>query len=92
MVRWRDEIGERRAQGGRGIPLAPTLTAVIAFYLAGILLNGDALYKNAERMPYGRVRQTSLRVTAPLRWASRASRLYLVREWIETVWNKESPT
>ena len=90
MATWRDDIGTRRARAGQGNSLARTLAAVVVFYLAAVLLNGDALHKNAEQLPFGRVRQASLQLTAPLRWISRASRLYLVREWIETVWHKEN--
>jgi len=89
MVQRIDEIGERRARSGQGIRLSRTILAVALFFLVSLLLNGEALHRNADQMPYGPVRQISLRLTAPLRAVSRASRLPLLRAWIETTWNKE---
>jgi hypothetical protein len=89
MVRWRDEIGERRLHAGRGGSLSKTALGVAVFYLISLLLNGDALYRNAEQMPYGHVRDISLRLTQPLRFVSRTTGLYRIREWIEQTWNKE---
>ncbi len=92
MARWRDEIGERRAKAGQGLPLARVCAGVVAFYLLAILLNGDAVYQNAEKLPFGPGREASLRLALPLKWISRTSGFYKVREWIEHVWHKENPT
>lgn len=90
MVRWRDEIGERRLHAGRGAGLSKTALGVAVFYLLCIVLNGDALYRNAEQMPYGRVRTISMRLTQPLRFVSKTTGLCRIRDWIEKNWNKES--
>ena len=89
MVRWRDEIGERRLKADRGIPLAQASLGVLVFFLISLLLNGESLHRNAEEMPYGAPREISLRLTAPLRWISRATGSARIREWIEQFRNKE---
>jgi hypothetical protein len=91
MVRWRDEIGERRAKAGNGIGLGPTLAGVAVFFLASILFNGESLWNNARSMPYGRIRDISLRLTLPLQQLSRGTGLNRFRQWIENTWNKENP-
>ncbi len=92
MVRWRDEIGERRLHGGRGSSLAKTAAGAAVFYLLCLFLNGEALYRNADQMPYGRVRDISLRLTQPLRFLSRTTGLYRVRDRIEQTLNKDRPS
>jgi hypothetical protein len=89
MVRWRDEIGERRSKAGRGISLSRVCIGLAVFYLVAILLDGDALYRNAEQMPFGPSRTVSLRLSQPLKWISRATGLFRFREWIEQRWNKD---
>ena len=60
MARWRDEIGERRAQAGQGTPLGPALLGFTAFAILALLLNGEALHRNAQLMPFPRPVQVRL--------------------------------
>jgi hypothetical protein len=88
-MRWIDEVGERRLKAGRGIPLRQAAIGVAVFYAACLLLNGEALYRNAEQLTFGAPREIVVRLAAPLRWISRTTGLYRIRELIEQAWNKE---
>lgn len=50
----------------RGKPQREVIKAMAVFYLFALLMNADALYRNAERMPYGNAHNVAVSMTRPV--------------------------
>lgn len=79
------DVGERRALAQLGVSLRAGFVAVLAFYLAGALLNGRHIYEEISRRQYGAARHFWLELAAPLCKATTALRLDRVRSSIESL-------
>ena len=66
-----------------------TTVALLAFYLLALLFNGEALYREAERLPYGEHRDFCVALAKPLATISQITRLGWPRAWLEKRIDKE---
>jgi hypothetical protein len=73
-IRARLELGLSRRRTHRG---------VVLFYTLALLLNGGALERTVERLPYGAARRFWLSIVSPVATLSRATNLDAPRQWIE---------
>lgn len=46
------------------------MMALAVFYVVALLMNGEALLRNAKLMPYGRYRDTMVVLVQPFAWLS----------------------
>ena len=51
--------------------LRKTAVAILVFYILALCMNGEALLRNAELMPYGRFRDTMVVLVQPFAWIAR---------------------
>ena len=68
------EVGLRRAEAGEGSAPGRVLRAVLVFYAAATLLNGEALLREAELMRYGRMQELCVTLARPLASVNLATR------------------
>jgi len=64
-------IGAERHAAGCGQPVRCVAAAVFSFYIFAGLLNGVAMQKNIELLPYGTRREVCLSLIRPVAWLSR---------------------
>ena len=67
-----------------GVSVGRTVFCVAVFFVFMLLLNGKAMYKSAECLEYGRVRDFWLAVLKPLQRSSEFTGLFYLRELTET--------
>jgi len=77
------DFGEKRFREGHGVSFRRALIAVAVFYLAGMLLNGEALQEGASRRRYGFWQRVWVTGTQPLDWAARTTKLGAFRSWAD---------
>lgn len=77
------EIETERAAANCGVPPRQAHRALAVFYVLMLLLNGSALLREAELLPYGRGRDVCVALARPLAAVSGATRLDRPRGWIE---------
>lgn len=77
------EIETERAAAQCGVPPRQSHQALAIFYGLLLLLNGSALLREAELMPYGRGRDICVALARPLAAVSELTRLDRPRGWIE---------
>ena len=83
------DIGVGRSQQGCGQSIRRTAVAVLCFYVCAGLLNGEAIRRDLELMPYGNKRDVCLALVQPLAWLSRVSHVGDFRIWLESALHKE---
>ncbi len=78
----------------REFPVRPALAGLLAFALAALLLNAEALDQSISLMPYGQARDAGLALIRPPAAFSRALRLGVPRRYLETTlgaWIRHDP-
>lgn len=76
-------IGAERRASGQGQTIRCTAVALFSFYVFAGLLNGTALQRDIELMPYGKKRDICVALIKPVAWLSRQTHLGDARTWLE---------
>lgn len=82
-------IGAERHTAGCGQSVRRTAIAVFSFYVFAGLLNGVALQKDIELMPYGTKRDVCLALIRPVAWLSQRTHVADLRAGLEQFIHKE---
>jgi|GEM_PF-5999309 hypothetical protein len=77
------DIEIERATAGCGVSRRRAHAAVLGFYLAAALFNGEALLREAHLLRYGPLRDSAIAAARPLAAAARMTRLGRLRAWAE---------
>lgn len=85
------DIAFQRATAGEGVPCRKAVRAVGVFYIVAALLNGEALVREAELMPYGRPRDACVAVVKPLAFVGRVTGLGWFRNELERIFRGGKP-
>ena len=76
-------IGAERHQAGCGLTIRRAVLALLSFYVFAGLLNGVALRRELELLPYGAKRDISLLGIAPAAWLSEHTGAHRLRTWLD---------
>ena len=82
-------IGAERRANGHGQTIRCTAAALFSFYIFAGLLNGVALQRDIELMPYGKKRDICVILIKPVAWLSQQTHLGDARTWLEQRLHKE---
>jgi len=79
------DIEVDRAARGAGVSRRKAHAALLTFYILAAVLNGGALQREAELLPYGRGRDLAIRLARPFAWSARVTGLDRLRTVAEAL-------
>ena len=82
-------IGAERHQAGCGNTIRRTAIALFSFYVFAGLLNGAALRRDLELLPYGTKRDVCLALIRPVAWLSQQTGACQARAWLDRCFHPE---
>ena len=80
-----NEIEVDRAARSAGVLRRKAHGTLLAFYVFAAVLNGEALLREAELLPYGPGRDLAIRLARPLAWSARITQLGRLRTGAESM-------